>query len=388
MYPTISHLIKDWFGVDIPLPIQSYGFFVAMAFLVNIYFIVSELKRKEKEGLLSAITKKVTMGSDVTIQEWLSSVFFGFLIGWKGLDAILRYGAFVDNPQHFILSWEGNILGGLLGIALAVYMKYAENKKNKKEYPKPKLVTQEFHPHELVGTLMVVAAVAGIIGSKIFHNLENIDDLIADPVGALVSFSGLSFLGGLLVAGAALVWYSRRNGIPSMHLADAVAPTMALGYGIGRMGCQVSGDGCWGISNPNPKPDWMNWLPDWMWSYDYPNNVINVGHMIKDCSGKYCHALETPVFPTPLYETLMMVTVFIFLWSIRKHIKIPGMLFTIYFTLAGVERLVIEQVRINNKYHIMGFEITQAEIISTVMILAGLTATYLLYKYRKTLKVW
>ncbi|HAN76352.1 MAG TPA: diacylglyceryl transferase [Bacteroidales bacterium] len=382
MYPTISHFLQDVFGWNIPLPIQSYGFFVALAFMVNIYILLHEFKRKEKEGLLTKLSRKITKGNALSITQWVFSGFvLGFIIGYKGLDAVLQYGKFVDNPQAFILSLKGNIFGGIIGGAISMYMLYRENKAERTEYPKPKLITTEVHPYELLGNMLLLAAATGVLGAKIFHNLENLDQLIADPIHSLISFSGLSFLGGLIVAGIALVWYGKRNGIPAFHLADTVAPSLALGYGVGRMGCQVSGDGCWGINNPNPKPDWLSWAPDWLWSYNYPNNVINAGDLIQDCSGKYCHALGTPVFPTPIYETLMMLLVFAILWSIRKHIKVPGVLFTIYIAFAGLERLLIEQIRINNE--LFGVHITQAEIIASLMIVFGIGASLYLYLNRK-----
>jgi hypothetical protein len=77
----------------------------------------------------------------------------------------------------------------------------------------------------------------------------------------------------LIVAGIAVAIYARRKKIPFLHLADATAPGLILAYGIGRIGCHVSGDGDWGIVNTAEKPGWLSWLPDWAWSYDYPNNV-------------------------------------------------------------------------------------------------------------------
>jgi len=153
-----------------------------------------------------------------------------------------------------------------------------------------------------------------------------------------------------------------------------------LAYGIGRMGCQFSGDGDWGINNLAPKPEWMSFLPDWTWSYTYPNNVINAGVPIDGCIGNYCHELMYPVYPTPLYEIIMALGLFAFLWSIRKRISAPGMLFGIYMIVNGLERFFIEKIRINTNYTIFGKEITQAEIISFALIITGIIIVFRLRK--------
>ncbi len=378
MYPTLTDFFKDVFGVNIPLPIQTYGFFVAMAFLTGIFFLSREFKRKEKEGLLSQVTKRVKIGEPASFSALLWSAIAGFLIGFKGLEAILHYSDFVANPQDFVLSLRGNFVGGILLAALSIYWTWRE--KNKQKLDKPKWVDKTVYPHELAGNILVVAAIFGLLGAKIFHNLENIDEFMADPVRALFSFSGLTFLGGLIVGVAAVLYYLSKNNIPSLYGLDAAAPGLALAYGVGRIGCQVSGDGCWGINNPNPKPEWMSFLPDWMWSYNYPNNVIDAGTKMSDCSFSHCHVLDVPVFPTPFYETMMMLVIFVFLWSIRKKVKMPGVMFASFIALAGVERFLIEQIRINNEYHIFGFGITQAEIISTLMIVLGVAAVILFHK--------
>ncbi len=378
MYPTLTDFFKDVFGVNIPLPIQTYGFFVALAFIIGIIILSKEMKRKEKSGLLQKITKRVKIGEPASISALIIAAVVGFFIGFKGVEAVFHYSDFVRNPQHFILSGRGSIWGGLLIAAISVYFNWRD--KEKKRLPKPRWENITIFPHELAGNILVIAAIFGLLGAKIFHNLENIDDLMADPMGAIFSFSGLTFLGGLILGVAAVLFYVSKNNMPSLIILDAAAPALPLAYGIGRMGCQVAGDGCWGINNLNPKPDWMSFLPDWMWSYNYPNNVIDAGKALTDCKLSHCHVLDVPVFPTPFYETMMMIVVFIVVWSLRKKIKMPGVLFSVFIALAGVERFLIEQIRINNEYHIFGFGITQAEIISSIMMVAGIAAIILFSK--------
>jgi prolipoprotein diacylglyceryltransferase len=298
-------------------------------------------------------------------------------VGYKLLYAGLNYSDFVNNPQGIILSSEGYFIGGLIGTFINAYMKYREVKKE--ELDKPKTITETVHPYQLVGNITMIAAISGIIGAKLFHNLENMDDFMADPIGQLLSFSGLTFYGGLICGAVAVIYYTKKYGINYKIISDAAAPGLMLAYGIGRMGCHFSGDGDWGITNLAPKPEWMSFLPDWTWAYTYPNNVINAGVPIEGCVGNYCNELLYPVFPTPIYEIAMALALFGLLWAMRKRINIAGMLFGIYMIVNGLERFFIEKIRVNTKYIIFEKEITQAELISFALIITGVLIVYRLY---------
>lgn len=415
MYPNLYYFFKDVFGVEVEFlrAIQSFGFFVAVAFITAAYFFSKELKRKEQLGLVSPWKEKITKGRPLGFADYILSGIVGFILGYKLLYIALNFSEFTHNTQLFILSTKGNLIGGIIGAALSVWSKNSEHKKELKEYPEPRTIEETVHPYQLVGNLTLIAAVAGLLGAKIFHNLENWETFIENPVRELLSFSGLTMYGGLICGGAAVILYARRKKIPIPHLIDACAPALMLAYGVGRIGCQVAGDGDWGIPNSAyitamdgstvaasladfqasileapayfgnefgsiskvehayvPAP---SWLPDWLFGYSYPHNVNGAGVPIAGCEGEYCNALPTGVFPTPLYESITCILLFFVLWAIRKRIAVPGVLFSIYLVFNGIERFFVEQIRVNTTLFMIGdYKVTQAMFIAIILILLGL----------------
>jgi prolipoprotein diacylglyceryl transferase len=370
MYPTISDFIKDIFGIYLPLPIQSFGFFLAISFLFAAYILTIEFKRKEKQGLVHPIIRTKIKGRPASIKELLLTGFITLIISYKLLGIIFNYYDFIENPQLYILSAKGNIWGGIIIALIAVVFLYIKRAKDK--LPEPVTIEYKLHPHEHTTNIILIGAITGIIGSKLFHNLENIDELIANPVVALSSFSGLTFYGGLILATFAIIIYSKKNRIPVSVMADVVAPAIILAYGIGRIGCQFAGDGDWGVDNLSPKPEWLRIIPDWLWSYNYPHNIINQGIPIEGCMGNHCFILANPVFPTPIYETILCLLLFTLLWLMRKKIKTNGILFGFFLIFTGSERFLIEKIRINIHYNIFCYSVSQAEIISILLIICGI----------------
>ncbi|MEW6468934.1 MAG: prolipoprotein diacylglyceryl transferase family protein [Bacteroidota bacterium] len=389
MYPNLYYLFEDLFGIRIEFlkMFQSFGFFVAVAFVFAAWVLSKELRRKEREGLLSPMRRKVIRGAKASPGELLGSGIVGFVLFYKIVYVILNFSAFLEDTQGFLLSLEGSFPGGLLGGAAAAYLKYSDKEKERKKLnlSGPSEIEETLHPWQEVGNITLIAAVAGLLGAKLFDILENLDSFAQDPWGTIFSFSGLTMYGGLIVAAISVILYARKKGISTVHLIDASAPALMLAYGIGRIGCHIAGDGDWGLDNLSPKPSWMGFLPDWMWAYKYPHNVLGMDHdnPIAECEGKYCYELANPVFPTPFYEAVICIGLFFVLWALRKRIVIPGVLFSIYLIMNGVERFFIEKIRVNTEYSFLGMSPSQAEIIAVLLILAGIAG---IFYFRKRLK--
>ena len=372
MYPTLGDLVKSLTGIDLSFLyiFQMFGLMMAVAFLSAAYVLFKELARKEKQGLLQPIIRSTIVGTPATPFELVLNGIMGFLIGFKVIGIFFSLSIFTANPQAFVFSTQGSWIGGIAIAAFFAYSKYYEKKKQ--QLPEPKTESLQVYPSELVSEIVIYAAIFGLLGAKIFDNLENPSFFMEHPIEAMISFSGLTWYGGLILAAAAIIYYCIKNKIPVIHMADAMGPTLILGYAVGRIGCQLAGDGDWGINNTAPKPASLSFLPDWMWAYKFPHNVINEGVEIPNCIGRHCYELPVAVYPTPFYEVIMCLFIFGVLWFLRKRITTAGLLFSIYLILNGIERFSIEQIRVNSQYHIFGFAPTQAEIIAVLMVLIGI----------------
>ena len=212
-------------------------------------------------------------------------------------------------------------------------------------------------PSNIVWTVTMIALATGFAGAKLFHILENLDQFALDPMGMIFSSGGFTFYGGLIIATLVIVWYLRKKDLSVPIFADSLAPGLMIAYGIGRIGCHLAGDGDWGIaSDLAARP---SWLPTWLWAETYDKNILGI-----DLSA-------APVYPTPIYEFLMTAVLFAVLWSLRKHPFVAGWLFWLYVVFTGIERFLIEKIRVNNVFDVFGMEVTQAEVISVSLILLG-----------------
>lgn len=235
--------------------------------------------------------------------------------------------------------------------------------------------TVKASPSVLVWPMMLMAGFFGVLGAKLFHIFENFGDFLLRPGAYLLTFDGLTFYGGLIVAGIALSLYSRKKGLSVPVLADSVAPGLMLAYGIGRIGCYLAGDGDWGVcSSLEDKPAW---IPAWLWSETFPRNILGVD-LLAECGPGY-----DGVYPTMLYEFAMAAVLAGILWALRKHPFQYGWLFSLYLVFAGVERFLIEQIRVNvTMFEISGYSVTQAMFISVIMVIIGLVGLAALTRRR------
>lgn len=381
MYPNLYYAFKDLFGVEWTFLrfVNSFGFFVAIAFIIAAVVLANELKRKSKQGLFQPTEMQVMVGQPASMLDLGLNFLLGFVLGYKIVALFILDSSATEDPQAFIFSGMGSWPAGIgLGLLFA-WLKWWE--KNKQKLAKPEKRTVRIWPHDRVGELTIIALVFGLLGAKLFDIFENWSDFLKHPSDYIFSAKGLTFYGGLICAGLAIWWYAKKHKIGFWHLNDALGTTMMLAYAVGRIGCQVSGDGDWGIVNNNPKP--FSWLPDWMWSYKYPHNVNEMGIKIPGCEGKFCNELPEAVYPTPLYEIVACFILFFILWSLRKRLKVPGTLFALYLMFNGIERFFIEKIRVNTRINIFGFQPTQAEVISSLLFLSGLTIWIILSQRAK-----
>ncbi len=361
MYPTLYHAFKDLFGLDILIlkVVMTYGFFMFVAFLCAYFTTRSELVRREKSGQINSFYRKVKIPGKCI--HYVLSIILGFIIAWKLSYFVIHFKEVIDTPQDFFISLKGNIAWGIFGALLMTGINYLELKRKENNINS---IPIEIHPYEMMPNLVIVAAFFGLLGANLFAHLENIEELILNPgVFFQNPLSGGSFLGALIGGAIGVLWFIRKSNISWKIMGDITAPGLLLAYGIGRMGCHLSGDGDWGIDNLSRKPDMLAFLPDWVWSFDYPGNVHGI-------------VLDNPVWPTPLYESVACIILFFVLWKIRTRISYEGMLFSIYLIFVGIERLLIEQIRINPEYLIMNLRLTQAEMISSVLLLMGIIGLF------------
>lgn len=373
MYPNLYYAFKDLFGLDFPFLrfVNTFGFFVALAFLAGAWVLSRELGRKSKSGFFSPTESEIIIGEPASWSELIGNFITGFLFGYKLLALFLLNKTRTADPQAFLFSADGSWpLGIGLGVLFA-YLKWREKNQRKLDKPERRLI--RIWPQDRVGEITMLALIFGLLGAKLFSIFEEWGSFLQDPLGTFFSPAGLTMYGGLICATLAIWFYARKHHISIPHLNDSAGPALMLAYGIGRLGCHFAGDGDWGIpSDLTQKPAF---LPDWLWSSPYAHNVLKTDSPIPSCDpgqwGDYCYQLGQAAYPTPLYEALTCILLFLLLWGLRKSIKTPGRIFSLYLIMNGLERFFIEKIRVNNRLDFLGFHPTQAEVISTSLLLSG-----------------
>ena len=195
-------------------------------------------------------------------------------------------------------------------------------------------------PTDWAYELIFAGLAGGFVGARIDYLIQNWDSASDDLLGAAFSGAGLVWFGGLIGGAIGVLAWARWRGFLGLVLLDLCAPLIALGYAVGRVGCQLSGDGDYGEASDLP------------WAMAYPDGT---------------EPIDTEVHPTPVYETLAMGLIALVLWRLRDRFR-PGVLFALWLVLTGLERLLVEFVRRNEA---VAAGLTLAQLVSVAMIAAG-----------------
>jgi phosphatidylglycerol---prolipoprotein diacylglyceryl transferase len=189
--------------------------------------------------------------------------------------------------------------------------------------------------------------VGGVVGAKLWHVLEDPSLLIHQPAFVLFDRAGFAWFGGLVAGILVLLWQGRQAKIGGLGMLDLAAPAVSVGYGVGRIGCLISGDGDYGVPTRLP------------WGMSFPNGLVPT---------------VQKVHPTPIYELLGALLIAAYLW--RRGAKtatgqaLPvGQITGEYLVLSGVARFLVEFIRINPRIY---WGMSNAQVASLGSILAGL----------------
>src|SRR3954468_19721681 len=195
-------------------------------------------------------------------------------------------------------------------------------------------------PGDWAYEMVFAALLGGLIGARVDYLIENWNKVSGDLLGNIFSGSGLVWLGGVIGGALGVVLWAWRGGGLGLALLDTAAPALALGYAIGRIGCQLSGDGDYGKHTDLP------------WGMSYPHGTVPT---------------TDTVHPTPVYETIAMALVALLLWRLRDRLR-PGLVFALWLVLAGLKRLLVEFIRRNDP---VALGLTLPQLISVGMIAVG-----------------
>lgn len=232
--------------------------------------------------------------------------------------------------------------------------------------------TSEFKRHgyqgEWASTLILWTAICGVVGSRIYDIVDNWPRYAAHPSDMLFSGAGFVWYGGLMGGILASYFIARHYHIKWLVLADMAAPGLVIGHAIGRIGCQLSGDGDWGMVSNLP------------WAMAYHKAIVGWnGRSVLALSGNQLVAAPgcndagcapwVRVHPAPVYETILYTGVFLVLWSLRKKLRIDGQILYLYLMLAGGCRFLVEFIRVNPRV-LWGF--SEAQIIALIMVAIGI----------------
>ncbi len=185
------------------------------------------------------------------------------------------------------------------------------------------------------------ALLGGVVGDRAYYIAEKFSTAKHDLLGSIFSGSGLVWYGGAIGGAIAVLAWMRWRGVLELRMLDTCATALALGYAIGRIGCQVAGDGDYGIRSSLP------------WAMGYPHGTVPTPPGVR-------------VQPTPIYETVAMSLLALGLWKLRDRVR-PGVVFALYLTGSGLERLLVEFIR-RNKEVVAGLTAPQLESVGALLV--------------------
>jgi phosphatidylglycerol---prolipoprotein diacylglyceryl transferase len=208
-------------------------------------------------------------------------------------------------------------------------------------------------PRDWAYEITFAALLGGVIGARAYYVIEKFGTAKNDLVGSIFSGSGLVWYGGAIGGAIGVIGWMRWRGVLELRMLDMCATALALGYAIGRIGCQVSGDGDYGIRSSLP------------WAMGYPHGTVPTPPGVK-------------VQPTPIYETVTMCLLAWGLWQLRDRVR-PGVVFALYLLLSGLERLLVEFIRRNAEVFA---GLTAPQLESIVLMVIGTVWLWLMTRRR------
>jgi phosphatidylglycerol:prolipoprotein diacylglycerol transferase len=185
------------------------------------------------------------------------------------------------------------------------------------------------------------ALLGGVIGARGYFVIQNYSSVKHNLLGSIFSGSGLVWYGGAIGGAIGVLLWMRWRDALELRMFDMCATALALGYAIGRIGCQVSGDGDYGIRSSLP------------WAMGYPHGTVPTPPGVR-------------VQPTPIYETVAMCLLAYLLWQLRDRVR-PGVVFALYLVGSGLERFLVEFIR-RNKEVLVGLTAPQVESLALLAI--------------------
>ncbi len=218
-------------------------------------------------------------------------------------------------------------------------------------------------PTDLAGDVLLAALVGGMLGAKVYYLALTWDRTLADPADAIFSRSGLVWYGGLIGGTLAVAWVIRRRGASFLHVADVAAPGLALAHAIGRIGCFLVGD-----DYGRPTDSWVG--------VAFPNGYppTTAGNLRHDFGTRIPEGVPDSallkVHPTQLYESVLLLAIFLLLWRLRKRPSAAGWLFGVWMVLASLERILVEFLRAKDDRFLGPFTI--AQLISFLILMVGI----------------